>query len=332
MLPFKKISAGRAAIGFAAILLLSGLFTLLLSQNIQPGGAPNNGAVAAADSGAGGAGTPPGVVTIDQYNPLAVTNAQFRVSGMNFDRRFAGNGWGEFLDVVFTLENLTAQDRDLYVFVAAYQETDAVDERQRQWVPYPRWRPRDFERESFLVQHIAVSPADIAEDKIWTEQDPDFQRQQTILNRMRNSVAGNIPIEAFRPPFWKYEQYMMKHPNEGLRITLYGETSPGPDKALLTNWIPPTQEELRNRVHKTLIQHKYTVDATRRQTIFRSHHFTRFRPNYSFFNRAAILIFDAKDADASIQQQQRGPQPGEPVIDPLVYKRVYAFNTPLRNN
>jgi hypothetical protein len=182
MLPFKKISAGRAAIGFAAILLLSGLFTLLLSQNIQPGGAPNNGAVAAADSGAGGAGTPPGVVTIDQYNPLAVTNAQFRVSGMNFDRRFAGNGWGEFLDVVFTLENLTAQDRDLYVFVAAYQETDAVDERQRQWVPYPRWRPRDFERESFLVQHIAVSPADIAEDKIWTEQDPDFQRQQTITS------------------------------------------------------------------------------------------------------------------------------------------------------
>ncbi|MBX7058633.1 MAG: hypothetical protein K1X75_11255 [Leptospirales bacterium] len=305
------------------ILLVAGLGTgaALLSQNIQSGQpAPTS----APDSGAG---QQAGVVLLEQFNPLAVTSPNFVVTGVNFDRRFAGNGWGEFLDVVFDLRSNIAQDLDLFVFVAAFYETDAVDMRQRQWIPYPSWRPRDFDRETFLVRHIAISPADIPDDKIWTDQDPEFQRQQLILNRMRNSVAGVIPIEDFHPPFWKYEHYMMQHPTEGLRITLSGENSPPTDRSILTNYIPPTQEERANRVHKTLIQHKYTVEFSRRSAIFRSHHFSRFRPNYAFFNRAAILVFDAKKAEQA--GQQGGSAAGESA---LLYKRVFGFHQPLRNN
>lgn len=307
-------------VGAAVVFLLAGAGASLRSQNIQDGqNPPAAGNEAASQSG---------VVLLEEYNPLAVSTPQLRVSNLNFDRRFAGNGWGEFLDVVFDIHNNTVQDQELFVFVAAYYETDAVDPRQRRWVPYPVWRHRDFDRETFLVRQISIAPRDIPDDKIWSEEDPVFQRQQLILNRMRNSVAGTAPIEDFRPPFWKYEYYMMQHPTEGLKITLSGETSPPADRTILTNYIPPTEEETRSRVHKTLIQHRYTVEFGRRQAIFRSHHFARFRPNYVFFNRAAILIFDARRAQQTSAADSTEEGPGSA----LLYKRVIAFNRPLRNN
>lgn len=311
--------AGLAA-GFAALVLASGAFSLLLSQTVEEGGQD----VAAADTSLNG------VIRMREYNPLAVSTPYFHVKGLTFERRYAGNGWGEFLDVVFTLENQTTENRDVFMFVTAYYEDDAVNEELRALIPYPAWRDRDYPADERLVRYLRTTPETIPETKIWNEQDPYYQQQKILIERMRNSVAGVAPVADPLPPFWKYAEYMSRNPTEGLRFTVYGNKGPDQGEAVKTNYQAPSPEERKNRVHETLIEHTYTVQMQRRMTIVRSHHFSRFRPQYYFFNRVGILIFDAKDAETFMEQQGQELEPGEERVQPLMYKRIFAFEDPIR--
>ncbi len=315
----------------ACLTLVFGAFSMLVGQDIQEGPAGGDQQEDAGDT-ADLKPAPEGGYRQNNYDPLALIDPRFTVSHFNLDRRFSGNGRGEFLDVVFDLNNSTSKPVRLYVWVVAFYETDAVNERKRNWVPYPGWRDRDYPAEENLVHHITITPQDIPDEIVWNVDDPDWHKQTTIIERMRNGLAGDVPYPDVHPPFWKYLQFIIMNPTKGLEFTLYGDTSPTPDKIVQSNFPQPTPEEIKIGLHKNLFKHKYTLQHTRRKTIFRSHHYSGFRADYKFFNRVAILVFDADRADAFEAQASEGIGEGDQPIEALVYKKVFAFEKPLKNN
>ncbi|MCB1327312.1 MAG: hypothetical protein H7A21_19450 [Spirochaetales bacterium] len=273
------------------------------------------------------------VLGIQNSSPIAITDPRIEIHNISFDRRFAPNGSGEFLDVVFYIDNRTSENINLIAFVVAAWETDGVDEELRALVPYPVWRHRDYDEEDHIVHHVAITPAPIPDERIWTPDDPDYFRYTRVIQRMRSSVAGDRPIPDIHPPLWKYVEYVSNHPREGLAFTLFGDEAPPPNGTQdLTNFIPPTVEERESHIYRNVEKHTYTIEGSRRRTIFRSHHYSKFRADYKFFNRVAIVVFDADRVDA-YQAQAEGTLPeGEEAIEPVIFKKVYSVNIRLRNN
>lgn len=321
---FSRIT--KATVFIALFIMVSGLFSVILSQNIEEGGNANGTDNAERQR-------PERVISIDQYRPVAVTDPRISVTGLNFDRRYAMNGTGEFLDVVFYVNNLTSEDIRLRAYVVAAYETDTVDEDLREWIPYPVWRNRDFAEERVMTHHIAITPGNINKDVIWDVNDADYVEYKTMINRMRNSVAGDRPIPEMYPPLWKYLQYINTYPENGLLFTLYGDKSPPVTEAVQSNYVAPTPEEMRKKIFHNLDAHTYTLEHTRRKTIFRSHHYSNFRAYYRFFNTVAIMIFDDVRMQEYIRQRDAGEVPaGERVINPLIYKKIFQIDIPEAKN
>ena len=244
------------------------------------------------------------IINIQDSQPLSETNSRFTITNLNFDRRFSPTGLGEFLDVVFDVKNLTSEDIDLYAFVLAYYETNAVNVPYRRVVPYPTWRVSDPEKEIFMVHEMTITPRDIPQENMWDDADPDLVKYRNIIRRMRNSGAIKAPIKDVLPPFWKYLSYLYMFPNEGLEFKLYGRSSPSEAEAIQTNFQKPTAEEKSTKIFKSISKHKYTLEHQRRQTIFRSHHYSEFRANYRFFNMVSIVIFDKEKSQAFMKAME----------------------------
>lgn len=268
---------------------------------------------------------------LSKYDPIRRTDYRFKVSNVNFVRRFASHGNGEFLDVNFELLNSTDEPISLFAYIFAYWETDATFEKNRQWIPYPGWRPNDPEKETFLVHYITSTPADIPESEIWKDKDAAFLAQKRIWERMRESVAATEPIPPFKPPFWRYLSYAMENPTKGLPFQLYGNVGPTFDKVTETNYVPPTPDEVRKKMHTTLKDHKYTMQHSRQRVIFSSHHYSEFRENYKFFNRVAIVLFDKVQAEAFEAQKGRALAEDEKPANPVAFKATYVLSDKMKN-
>lgn len=269
-------------------------------------------------------------MTLQDFDPIAVKDPRFVVSNVNFDRRYAPNGVGEFLDVVFDLRNLTSEPVEFYGYVMAFWETDAVDRNSRRLIPYPTWRTNDPARSDYIVHYITMTPKDVPATEIWSDEDKDYKHYAHVAEEMRNSVATTEPIADPLPPFWKYLSYISERPTQGLKFTLYGEKGPGQNEVIQTNFIPQTAEEKKRKIHRTLRQHKYTLEHIRRMSTFRSHHYSGFRAGYRYFNTVSIVLFDAKKAAAYEAQLKAGRKPGEPKIDALVFKQTYRVPRDLK--
>jgi len=273
---------------------------------------------------------PATAMQLQDFDPVAIKDPRFIVSNVNFDRRYASNGVGEFLDVVFDLKNLTSEPVDFYAYVLAFYETNAVDTNTRRLIPYPSWRINDPARNEFMVQYITITPKDIPDTEIWSDKDADFVHYNHMIQTMRDSVATTEPVSDVHPPYWKYLSYISQRPSEGLKFRLYGEKGPGQHEVVKTDYIPPTAEEKKMKMHKTLPLHKHTIESNRRLSIFRSHHYTAYRSDFRFFNMVSIVLFDALRADAFTEQKKNGVKPGEAKIEPLVYKQTFRIVRPLR--
>ena len=243
---------------------------------------------------------------------------------------------------------------NMIAFVLAFHESNAVDVDSRHMVPYPRWRPYDPEAETFLIHTMTITPKDYTDDQIWQKEDPncsayiavykkndpnneeklksaackDYIDYQVLLKRLRNRVGNMNPISSVRPPFWKYLHYITSHPTEGLQFVLYGDEGPMDlAKRRQSNYIPPTDEEIKKRIHKTLSQHKYTLEHINRKTIFNSHHYLKYNSNFKFFNKVAIILFDANLLKAKEEQSKRELAPGENVVEPMVFRQVFVLDS-----
>jgi len=264
------------------------------------------------------------VANLSTYNPIAIQDVRFRVSNLNFVRRFDSIGQGEFLDVILDITNNTTERINFRIFVLAFYETDAVNKQGREWVPYPTWRKYDPDKTNYITYSMAITPKDIPENQIWNENDPDYWRYKNMTNRIKDSAATTEIVYESLPPYWKYLAYLTKYPDQGLPVALYGSTGPSAAEAFDTNYIPPTPEEKKLKIHKTLPLHKYTINYASRKTMLQTHHYIRFRPNYHFFNRIAILFFD----ESKIGQLDKQGNP----IDALVYKKTYNLPKSLKKS
>ncbi len=78
-----------------------------------------------------------------------VRDERFSVKNYSFGRRFSPKGNGEYLEVYFDVINNTDEELQFKMFVFAFYEiSKAKDSSYRKFVPYPRWRKRDFEEEA----------------------------------------------------------------------------------------------------------------------------------------------------------------------------------------
>ncbi|MCB1173852.1 MAG: hypothetical protein KDK39_09815 [Leptospiraceae bacterium] len=270
--------------------------------------------------------------TVD-YWPLVQEDPRFKITGMTYDRRFAMNGTGEFLDVVFYVDNLTSNKLNLIGFVMTFWESNAVDEKERTYIPFTDWRHRDYDREKNIIHFMHVSPNPIDPNLVWDYKDPDFFENARINARKQNSVIGNQrPTNDLLPPMWKYVEYARYNPDKGLPFSVYGEVGPTDDKKLETNYVDPTEEEKKTKVFKNIDTHTYTLEYNRRQTIYRTFHFSKFRADYKFFNRLALLIMDQDKVKVWDEQKGRELKPGEERVDPIVFKHIYKIKKNMRNN
>jgi len=252
------------------------------------------------------------------------------VTDVSVDRRFSPDGKGEILDIFFNIDNNTSERIDLFVWVIAYYETDAVEKEERRIVPYPTWRVYDPDKRTYISRFIKITPKDIPIDKIWNPEDQDYQKYHNVIKRMRNVVGNLKVIGDVYPPVWKYVSYIMRYPTQGVPTIMYGDIGPTPDKLLFTNFIPPTPEEKRTKIFKHIPDHTFTINYNRRRTIFRSHHYSDYRADYYFFNTFRILIFDANKAKQFEEQANRELKQGEKPIDALMYHRIFFINREMK--
>ncbi len=236
------------------------------------------------------------VMSIEDYSPISIEDPRFTVRNVTFDRRAAGNGNGEFLDVVFDVINLTSNPVEIYAYVMAFYETDAVDRAGRTLIPYPVWRANDPARTDFLMHYLTITPKDVPDSEIWNESDDDYLHTMRTWDRLRTSLGASEPRGKIYPPYWKILNYLALNPASGLKFTLYGDKGPGQNEITQSNYTAPTAEEKKLRMHKAMDQHKYTLEHNRRQTVFRSHHFSAYRSGFVFFNSVSIIFFDGVGA------------------------------------
>ena len=282
-------------------------------------------------------GANPDKITINDYNPIAIDDPTIDVEDLTVDKRYSPDGRGEILDVMFTLHNLTNDPIELFVWVLAYRETNAVDENDRKWIPYPIWREHDPAKRENIVHFMKITPKDIPANKIWGPKDPNdpnapdgpYEEQKRIIERMRDSVAAVRPIPELLPPAWMYIAYLSRYPTQGLNMTLYGDETPPPDKLTLSDYVPPTPEEKRTKVFKNIDKHSYTVEQLRRKSIIRSHHYLRYKVDYQFYNTVAVVIFDA-EAARKYEEQANGGAAGEPIANPMLHYQIYKINRDLK--
>jgi len=270
------------------------------------------------------------IIKIQDYFPVSMEDPKISVTEVSVDRRFSPDGKGEILDIFFNIDNNTSERIDLFVWVIAYYETDAVEKEERRIVPYPTWRVYDPDKRTYLTRFIKITPKDIPIDKIWNPEDPDYQKYHNVIKRMRDVVGNLKVIGDVYPPVWKYVSYIMRYPTQGVPTIMYGDLGPTPDKLLFTNFIPPTPEEKRTKIFKHIPDHTFTINYNRRRTIFRSHHYSDYRADYYFFNTFRILIFDANKAKQFEEQANRELKQGEKPIDALMYHRIFFINREMK--
>lgn len=261
------------------------------------------------------------------FSPEAKTDLRFKVQRLSVSLRVDPYARGEILDVFFNIENNTQKPIDLYGFVLAYHESDSVDRSTRLWIPYPDWRSHDPAKSTYLIKEMAITPAPIDQGKIWTEDDPEYIKYHKILNRIRNSVGASKPLADIYPPIYRYLNYIASHPTEGLSFRLYGKDAPSKEESIISNYPAIDKNEEKYKRYAEVIKHTYTLQFSRRQTVFRSHHFVEYGPSFRMFNKIAIVLFDAEKA-----QQFAGLSPEEKskTESPMVYYRTYSIDRELK--
>lgn len=144
------------------------------------------------------------ILTGRTYEPVPAPDSKIDVENVSFIQRGAPDGSGEILDVVFDIVNLDGEPLELYAFVMAYYERDAVDAKFRRLVPFPAWRKEDVDKEAHAILSMSVTPENIDSAEIWDKRDPDYKNYQKILKRLRYSPAERRYVPEIFPPYWKY--------------------------------------------------------------------------------------------------------------------------------
>ncbi len=264
------------------------------------------------------------IFPIQDYEPYVLDDTRIKVDGINYLRRPTVNADGEVLELAFYLDNFSTKSIDLYGFILAYYETDLVIRRYRKWIKHMDWRKRDFDKEHRVVLNVSTLPDYISPNEVWSKKDPDYVFYKTLLERQKKIISSIEPLpDAYYSPAWKYIEYMRYNPQKGIRFTLHNYRSPSPDKtfkiAFHKNIHADGQEQKDEQKQKPRKKDlKYYLENGSERTIFRAYLKNYLGKKKPFFNRIAIVFFDAQKVDNEGTKPQQGMQP--------VFKRIYAIN------
>lgn len=237
----------------------------------------------------GGATSTQGAKDIHDLYPLSIYDTRIRLKNVNFVRRHAETGRGEFLDVQVELESRVMENHDYAIYVLAGFEKNDINEAERKAIPYPIWRKYDPHKESYTLYFTNVMPTPVNSKEIWGEE--KYKKQLAEVEKLHwQGFEAEVP----EPSFNEVIDYLCKNQAKALPFTLFGESGPTPDKIVVHNYIAQTPEEKKKQIHDTLPKHTYTIYNNKYQTSITSHHYSQYRPNFLGFNKVAVLVFDTK--------------------------------------
>ncbi|MDX1960846.1 MAG: hypothetical protein SFU98_19900 [Leptospiraceae bacterium] len=212
---------------------------------------------------------------------LPAEDPLLEVGKINLTRKVAGSARGEFLDVQFNLNNKDFKTKEYQVYVLAVNEGTVP-------VYYKsKWRPDDPQEGVYVVRHNALSPEPLKEGAVLGDKATKVVQEET-QNRI---LDGRLVKEQLEPNLDDYIAYLIKNSDKALKVKLFGDESPKKEEALISNF-KMDDAELNRDVNYATEAHTYTVIATKYQTQISTHHYSLYRPDYKFFNKVVILVFD----------------------------------------
>ena len=234
-----------------------------------------------------------------------IDDERFVVKNVTFTPRFKNNGKGEVLDVIFDVENQTIDPVELGYSVVAFYEIDFVDKNARELVPYPSWREFDEDKDRNRVLFATLSPVHFNEkeeyEKIWKlKLEEDYNtclaakatENACKFGRAKATKQIKLGDKFYPPPMWDMLNYIQENFQKfQQKITVPGIMGlPTPAQVLLD----------KNNVELGKVFYSRT-----KATVISSHE-SSYRPDFQFFNKAAVLIF-------------------EPGNGKVLYRRIYKF-------
>ncbi|MCB1140856.1 MAG: hypothetical protein H7A24_07110 [Leptospiraceae bacterium] len=218
--------------------------------------------------------------TTKDLQVLPTPDPLLKVKNINYLRNYASSGRGEFLNISFDLDYTGQETKEYLVYVLALNEEIAE-------VPYEsKWRSKDPQKNIKLIRFQKLSPEPIEPKAVLGEksaQDYDNLKMASILNNTLN--------REFEPTLEQYVDYLTKNPDKALKVKVYGDEAPAPAESNLSN-IEVKQDERDRDVNYATDNHTYSILASKFKTVVTTHHFSKYRNDFRFFNKVVVLVFD----------------------------------------
>jgi len=269
---------------------------------------------------------------LSTYFPITNFDYRMEVSNVSFARKHAYDGKGEILDVIIQMSGKDFNENDYQVYVLALTEIESQNKDERKLVSYPAWRPVDHSKNNKVVIFSKLSPEmipvkDVFNDVYGAESYEKILKEAIIRQRSasRNTLPLATDLEGYadfltknpgknlEPNLEAYVMYLSKNPSKALNFKMYGEISPTRETVLGGNFSPMSEDEKKRDVNMSNEKHTYTLFYNKYKTTIYTHHYVQYRPDFVFFNKVAILIFDPK----------RDSEQKEGDFGKLVYRSIF---------
>ena len=176
------------------------------------------------------------------------------VKNVSFARRYGNRGQGEIFQVTFDVYNKISKPMDLKFFVIGFHEKDNVNPSYRRRVEYPKWRPKDFDKENLQIILLDSIPN---------------------INKSRINPNIDKENEFVFPDFLSYVTYLDKYPATGIPFKLYGIRNTDLADPVIKKSYQITNTKLKTSIIALL----YTDSKPEKM---------------NFFNHVGIIIYDAQ--------------------------------------
>lgn len=221
------------------------------------------------------------------YQALPTADPLLEVRNISFEKRIAPSARGEILDVQFNLYNQDVKTREYAVYVLAVHEADVP-------VYYPsKWRYNDPQKGMKYIRFQKLSP-----EPDWLKEEDVFKavsseevvkyHQERDKNAILDGTLRRVPND---PNLDDYIMYLIKNRDKALKVKVFGIQAPEDGTPLSTNR-SVDEAELKRDVNYKADNQTYTVQNNKYFTTITTHHFSIYRPDYLFFNKVVILVFD----------------------------------------
>ena len=228
------------------------------------------------------------------------------MSNISFERRPIADAYSESLDVVFSLENLTRENIEIYVFISAFLELDLKElDNFNKDKPNLKWRSKKIEKQKYFILKAVTTPKEILPSNIWSanDSDNDYNESYKLFSKVTDSNP-RISIQDLLPPIWKYSAYMDKNPTQGLKLTLNGMGG-NKNKSLdiQSGKAPIFISEFNGKSEYGQNFVRYNITQGTQKLILRSYHvYLRNSERKNFFNKILIQVYNAKELNNNQEQ------------------------------